>query len=280
MPGERVEVSVGSRSTELAHEQAYFDAAAKHRDRKLATLADVPTAAAHDAAATHLRRYAKAAADAIGDTGTAVAFGRTDDATGDRLYIGRHLINDADSEILVVNWQAPAAASYFEASHDEPHGLRRKRSFECDGNTIRDFTDVVLGETGEAGADELDEPLLRELARDRTGAMRDIVATIQAAQYDIIRAPVDRVLVIEGGPGTGKTAVALHRVSWLLFHHRAMIRPDEVLVVGPHPTFMRYIGDVLPGLGDRGVVLREVGRLAPEVAGGRPEPPELARLKG
>lgn len=210
-----------SRSAELAHEQAYFDAAAKHRDRKLATLADVPTAAAHEAAAAHLKRYAKAAADAIGDTGTAVAFGRTDDATGERLYIGRHLINDADSEILVVNWQAPAAASYFEASHDDPHGLRRKRTFECDGNTIHDFTDVAFGE---AGADELDEPLLRELARGRTGAMRDIVATIQAAQYDIIRAPVDRLLVIEGGPGTGKTAVALHRVSWLLFHHRATIQ--------------------------------------------------------
>jgi DNA helicase IV len=266
-----------AKPAELAQEQAYFDAAAKHRDRKLATLADVPTAAANAAAAAHLKRYAQAAADAIGGADSAVAFGRTDHAAGQRLYIGRHLVSDQHAEVLVVNWQAPAAAGYFQASYDDPHGLRRKRTFECDGNTIQDFTDLHFAAAGTAG---VDEQLLRELARGRTGAMRDIVATIQAAQYDIIRAPLERVLVIEGGPGTGKTAVALHRVSWLLFHHRRTIRPEDVLVIGPHPAFIQYLGGVLPGLGDDGVVLRDLSQLAPQVRGGRGEPVAVSRLKG
>jgi DNA helicase IV len=273
-------VPVDTRSAELAHEQAFFDAAATHRDRKLATLADVPTAAAHRAAAAHLRRYARVAADAIGGADSAVAFGRVDHDSGSPLYLGRHLIRDRDSQVLIVNWQAPAAAGYFEASHDDPHGLRRKRTFECEGNTIREFTDVVFAQTAAAVGAAMDQPLLRELARGRTGTMRDIVATIQAAQYDIIRAPVDRVLVIEGGPGTGKTAVALHRVSWLLFHHRRTIPPEDVLVVGPHPTFVHYIGEVLPGLGERGVALRDLSQLAPPVRTGRTESAELRRLKG
>lgn len=266
-----------SRATELAQEQAYFDATAEHRDRKLATLADVPAAAANPGAASHLKRYARAAADAIGAAGTAVAFGRIDGESGATLYLGRHLVRDADSEVLVVNWQAPAAAAYFQASYGDPYGLRRKRTFACDGNTIKDFTDVVFAEARAAG---VDEHLLRELARGRTGAMRDIVATIQAAQYDLIRAPLDRVLVIEGGPGTGKTAVALHRVSWLLYHHREAIHPGDVLVLGPHPTFVRYIGEVLPGLGEGGVELRDLARLAPPVHRGRAEPAAVSRLKG
>src|SRR5690606_14992651 len=226
-------------------------------DRKLADLAQLPQAAAHSAAAAHLKRYAEAAEEAIGQAGTAVAFGRIDDESGEKLYIGRHLVRDDASEILVVNWQAPAAAPYFEASHDDPRGLVRKRTFSCEGNRIRHFTDILFGQT----AGGVDEFLLRELGRARSGVMRDIVATIQAAQYDIIRAPMDRVLVIEGGPGTGKSAVALHRVSWLRFRYRERLG-DDVLVVGPHPTFIRYVGEVLPGLGDHDVELRDIGQLA------------------
>ncbi|HEY8474362.1 MAG TPA: UvrD-helicase domain-containing protein [Natronosporangium sp.] len=267
---------MGVKAVQLAQEQAYFDAAAKHRDRKLTTLEDVARAGAHASAAAHLRRYAKLAAAAIGDGDTAVAFGRIDDEHGERLYIGRHLIRDDDHQVLVVNWQAPAAAPYYEASPADPQGLVRKRTFECEGNRIRDFTDVRYAEVTEA----IDQLLLRELSRDRTGAMRDIVATIQAAQYDIIRAPIDRVLVIEGGPGTGKTAVALHRISWLLFRYRDHLQPSDVLVVGPHPTFMRYISEVLPSLGDTEVELRDISQLAPSVSHGRSEPVEVSRLKG
>jgi DNA helicase IV len=266
---------VNSTAAEIATEQAYFDMAAEHRDKKFAGLDDLATAAANPGAAARIKRYANAAREALQASGEAVAFGRTDGPSG-VLYIGRQLIGGDGEDPLVVSWHAPAAAAYFEANHDDAKGLERKRVFECDGNVIVNFTDVVFADVAEA----VDKHLLAELARGRTGRLRDIVATLQAAQYALVRAPADRLLVIEGGPGTGKTAVALHRVSWLLYHHRDTIGPADVLVVGPHPTFMHYIGLVLPGLGSTEVVMRDIGRLAPEVTRGRAEPAEVAAIKG
>ncbi|MGC4768693.1 HelD family protein [Micromonospora sp. DT44] len=265
-----------SRAAEIAAEQAYFDAAAAHRERRRDDLRDLPSAAAHAGAAAHLRRYADAAQRALGAADEAVAFGRVDAETGETRYVGRHLIRDAEGEVLVVNWHAPAAAGWFEATPENPAGVRRKRAFVCAGSTIEEITDTILTEIAEA----VDARLLADLARGRTGSMRDIVATIQAAQFALIRAPRDQVLVIEGGPGTGKSAVALHRVSWLLFNHREDMSAADVLVVGPHPTFVRYIGQVLPTLGDDGVELRDVGRLGTDVPRGRTEPDAVARIKG
>jgi hypothetical protein len=179
--------------------------------------------------------------------------------------------------VLVVSWKADAAAPFYSATHADPLGVTRKRTYECQGNTIIDFADVVFGQQPERA----DEFLERVLAQGRTGSMRDIVATIQAAQYDIIRAPLDQVLVIAGGPGTGKTVIALHRVSWLLSREEARLRPGDVLVVGPNTTFTRYIRNVLPDLGDSDVPIRDIAQLAPEVTGvGRVEAPEVAALKG
>ncbi|SCE67772.1 HelD family protein [Micromonospora mirobrigensis] len=265
-----------SRAADIAAEQAYFDTAAAHRDRRRDHLRQLPSAAAHSGAAAHLRRYAEDAQRALGAADEAVAFGRVDAEAGDSLYVGRHLIRDAEGEVLVVNWHAPAAAGWFAATPENPAGVRRKRAFTCTGNTIEELTDTILAEIAEA----VDARLLAELARGRTGSMRDIVATIQAAQFALVRAPRDQVLVIEGGPGTGKSAVALHRVSWLLFNHREEMSAADVLVVGPHPTFVRYIGQVLPALGDDGVELRDVGRLGPDVPRGRTEPDGVARIKG
>jgi DNA helicase IV len=266
---------VDGTAAEIAAEQAYFDMAAEFRDKKLAGLGDLATAGANPGAAARIKRYADAAREAVRGADQAVAFGRIDGQSG-ALYIGRQLINGDDDDPLVVSWHAPAAAAYFEASHADPKGVDRKRVFECDGNTIVDVTDVVFAEV----ADAVDTHLLAELARGRTGRLRDIVATLQAAQYALVRTPADRLLVVEGGPGTGKTAVALHRVSWLLYHHRDTIRASDVLIVGPHPTFMHYIGLVLPGLGTLDVVMRDVGRLAPEVTRGRVESVEVAAIKG
>ncbi|GAA0941090.1 AAA family ATPase [Virgisporangium aurantiacum] len=262
-------------AAEIAAEQAYFDLAAEFRGKKLAGLDDLATAGANPGAAARIKRYANAAREALQGADQAVAFGRIDGRFG-LLYIGRQLINGTEDDPLVVSWHAPAAAAYFEASHADTKGVDRKRVFECDGNTIVNLTDVVFADVAEA----VDTHLLAELARGRTGRLRDIVATLQAAQYALVRAPADRLLVIEGGPGTGKTAVALHRVSWLLYHHRDTIRATDVLVVGPHPTFMHYIGLVLPGLGSTEVVMRDIGRLAPEVTRGRVEPVEVATIKG
>jgi DNA helicase IV len=273
---------VDPKSTELAEEQAYFDVAHKHRERRRAELGEVPTAAANAGAAKRLRFWVKAKKEAASPADTAVAFGRIDDESDPPLYIGNEIIADEDREVLVVNWQAPAAARYYEATHADPHGLVRKRSFATTGNVITDFEDVVFAQLAAdvlalEGADPF---LLAALDMDRTGTLRGIVSTIHAAQYELIRAPLDQVLVIEGGPGTGKTVVALHRVSWLLFNHRDRLRPAEVLVVGPQPAFTRYIRNVLPGTGDVDVVQQDIGQLAPAVVRGRAEPAEVRRLKG
>jgi DNA helicase IV len=272
---------VGSKSTEVAEEQAYFDVADKHRERHRRQLGEAASAAANSGAAGRLRDWVRRRESAR-PASEAVAFGRIDEATDERLYIGNELITGDDREVLVVNWQAPAAAPYYRATPQDPHGLVRKRSFMCTGNTIVDFADVVYRRI----ADELtelegpDALLLAELDRARDGTLHEIVATIQAAQYELIRAPLDRTLVIEGGPGTGKTAVALHRVSWLLYNHRDRLGAADVLVVGPTAAYTRYIRTVLPELGDTEVAHADLGRLAPQVRRGRPEELAVRRLKG
>jgi DNA helicase IV len=273
---------VESKAALLAAEQAYFDAARAERERARAVVAQAPAAAAHSGAAAQLRRYAREKLDALGPPDEAVAVGRIDTEDGEVRYIGKRTVLDADGDVLVVNWHAPAAVPYHAASPADPLGLVRKRTFECTGNHIDDFTDVHFAALA-AGVTELasgDPLLLRELARGRTGALRDIVATIQAAQFDLVRAPMDQLLVIAGGPGTGKTVVALHRVSWLLYNHRDRLTPADVLVVGPHPTFTRYIGTVLPALGDEAVDQLDIAQLAPPVRRGRQEPSDVERLKG
>jgi DNA helicase IV len=265
---------VTARATEIAEEQRYFDVAEEYWRRWLAERATLAESAADKAAARALKKLSKEQA-ATFDGSAAVAVGRMDADDGETLYIGRQLIRDASNNVLVVSWQADAALPYHLASMAQPHGLTRKRTFRCEGNTILDFEDVTFG----TEPVEIDAALFAELARRRDGAMRDIVATIQAAQFDLIRAPFDQILVIEGGPGTGKTAIALHRVSWLLFHNKG-VRPTDVLVIGPSPAFMRYISQVLPALGDGDVPLMDIGQLGPEVAKGRSEGSAVARLKG
>jgi DNA helicase IV len=276
---------VGPKSTELVAEQDYFDRAHKHRERHRAELGEAPSAAANSGAAARLRSWVRGRREGSRPEQEAVAFARIDDESQERLYIGHEVVVDEDREVLVVNWKAPAAAPYYQATHDDPHGLVRKRSFTCAGNSITDFADVVFrqlaGDVATLRAlDGPDAALLSELDRSRDGTMHDIVATIQAAQYELIRAPLDQVLVVEGGPGTGKTAVALHRVSWLLYNHRDRLGAAGVLVVGPSAAFTRYVRTVLPDLGDTEVEQSDIGQLAPAVTRGRPEPVEVRRLKG
>jgi DNA helicase IV len=275
-------------SAELAEEQRYFDTAQKHRERMRNDAGLAPSAAAHGGAARWLAKWAKRRSETIGREDAPVAFGRTDDEGGLRLYVGNETIFDDAAEVLVVSWKAPAAEPYYQASPADPMGLVRKRVFTSDGNLITDFQDVVFSSVMtelEALAAQDDSPridgaLLAELDRSRDGAMRDIATTIHAAQYELIKAPLDQVLVIEGGPGTGKTAVALHRVSYLLFNHQDRLDASDVLVVGPHPAFTRYIRTVLPTLGDTSVDQVDIGMLAPNVRRGRTEPPAVRRLKG
>ena len=152
---------------------------------------------------------------------------------------------------MVVDWRAGVATPFYRATLADPFGLHLRRRFVFNGRELSDVFEEDFDDPDSlAGSGGVPDPLLAELGRARTGQMRDIVATIQAEQDAIIRAPLETCLVVQGGPGTGKTAVGLHRAAFLLYEHRARLARGGVLVVGPNPVFLRYIIQVLPSLGE------------------------------
>jgi hypothetical protein len=207
-----------------------------------------------------------------------LCFGRIDvDSVERPLYVGRRWVNDDAGAMLVVNWQAPAARPFYTATPAEPHGVTLRRRFRLLGRKLTGISDEALDGSLADAASTLDDFLLEELERTRDARMRDIVATIQADQYGLIAREPEPPLVIQGGPGTGKTAVGLHRASYLLFSHRAELR--RVLVVGPNPVFMDYISHVLPTLGEEAVDQRAVVELVDGADVALVDPPEVERLK-
>jgi DNA helicase IV len=207
-----------------------------------------------------------------------LCFGRIDvESVHDPLYVGRRWVHDDDG-VLVVNWQAPAARPFYTATPADPHGVTLRRRFRLDGRTLTGISDEALDGSFADAATALDDFLLEELERARDARMRDIVATIQADQYGLIARAPDPPLVIQGGPGTGKTAVGLHRASYLLFSHRETLR--RVLVVGPNPVFMDYVSHVLPSLGEDAVDQRAVVELVVGAEVSLIDSPEVETLKG
>ncbi|HSA51460.1 MAG TPA: UvrD-helicase domain-containing protein [Yinghuangia sp.] len=211
-----------------------------------------------------------------------LVFGRLDRADREVWHIGRIGVRDEESEILVVDWRAPAAEAFYQATPEEPRGVVRRRVLHSRGHQVVDIEDDLLDP--ESAPDDLvvvgDGAFLAALSRTRDGSMRDIVATIQQEQDDAIRAPADGSVIVRGGPGTGKTAVALHRVAYLLFRHRQRFGARGVLVVGPNPRFTAYIERVLPSLGEGGAVLHSLGDLVDGVTASCHDSPDVARLKG
>ncbi|MGH3904495.1 MAG: HelD family protein [Pseudonocardiaceae bacterium] len=209
------------------------------------------------------------------------------DAEGEeRRYIGRLglLDEEHDYEPLLIDWRAPAARPFYTATAASPEGVRRRRHIRTRSRTVLSVDDEVLDldsaqqSTGTALTSEA--ALMAALTSSRTGRMSDIVATIQAEQDRIIRAKPQGVLVVQGGPGTGKTAVALHRAAYLLYTHRRQLAKRGVLVVGPNSTFLRYIGQVLPSLGETSVLLSTVAELYPGLHARGDEPADTAAVKG
>jgi len=220
----------------------------------------------------------RAAQLAIGDE--PLVFGRLDGGDGRRLYVGRTAVYDEDHEPLVTDWRAPAAEPFYRATAGDPMGIVRRRHIVCRGSRVLRLDDELLDEPPpDAGLVLVGEgALLDAIGRGRTGRMRDIVATIQAEQDAVIRAPLDGALVVQGGPGTGKTAVALHRAAYLLYTHRARLERAGVLVVGPNAIFLRYIDQVLPSLGETATLATGPGLSATRAMAG--DPPAIASLKG
>jgi DNA helicase IV len=213
-----------------------------------------------------------------------LCFGRLDHTDGATTYIGRIGLTDpGDGESALLDWRAPAARPFYCATLATPLGVTRRRHFEIAGRApderVVAFHDDVLDREVDSGSAS-DPALLAALRAPRGSAMRDIVTTIQAEQDAIIRLPLPGAVVIEGGPGTGKTAVALHRVAYLLYTHREKLARSGVLVVGPSAGFIRYVGGVLPALGESAVVFTTPGRLAHGVVATAVDPDEVARTKG
>ncbi|MFD4142558.1 HelD family protein [Streptomyces sp. NPDC058572] len=223
---------------------------------------------------------------ALDDADAGLCFGRIDRRDGVTYHIGRTGIrrDDADRTPLLIDWRAPVARPFYLATGYEPMGLRRRRHITTEGRTVTALHDEImdLADTTRTGYEshDADEVLLAALNSARTGRMADIVSTIQAEQDHIIRAPQRGVLVVEGGPGTGKTAVALHRAAYLLYAHREQLAKRAVLIVGPNPAFLGYIGEVLPSLGETGVLLATVGELFPGVHATGSDTPAAAAVKG
>lgn len=210
-----------------------------------------------------------------------MCFGRLDLHDGRRVYVGRlGLFREDDDEPLLVDWRVPAARAFYTATAATPDGVRRRRRITTRGRTVVALDDELLA-ADNAGGDALvgDAALLAAVTAERTGRMHDIVTTLQAEQDRIIRHEAGGVLVVQGGPGTGKTAVALHRVAYLLYT-RPHLRTRGVLVVGPSRLFLGYIGQVLPGLGEDSVVTATLADLVPGTEVSRADPPRIAADKG
>ncbi|MGW4286828.1 HelD family protein [Streptomyces sp. NPDC004673] len=222
---------------------------------------------------------------ALNSVDGSLCFGRIDLADGATHHIGRiGLRRDDERTPVLIDWRADVARPFYVATGHTPMGLRRRRHITSDGRTVTALHDEILdlGDQTRTGHEDPtgDAVLLAALNTARTGRMNDIVQTIQAEQDDIIRAPHRGVMVVEGGPGTGKTAVALHRAAYLLYEHRELLARRAVLIVGPNPAFLGYIGEVLPSLGETGVLLATVGELFPGVKATATDTPEAAAVKG
>ena len=218
-----------------------------------------------------------------------LVFGRLDlDAeqeggADEQRYIGRIGLTTEDHERLLVDWRAAEAGAFYQATAAHRGRVRRRRHLMLRGREVRDLEDDILDPTllGEDGvrADGQGALLAAATAR-RTGQMGDIVATIQSEQDEVIRAPLPGAVVVQGGPGTGKTAVALHRAAYLLYTHRERLARSGVLIVGPSTAFMRYIERVLPSLGETGVVMSSLGTLMPGVRAVPERDLDAAAVKG
>ena len=279
---------------DLAAEQAHLDASRAGLSRMRARTEALDSAAAGDPISREFLESAFAARrKALADDPTVpLFFGRVDylpdapDVGGERFHVGRRHITDEAGDPMVVDWRAPVSRAFYRASRAEPLGLRMRRRYGFARGRLTGYEDESL--LPEAQESAYSAILESEIERPRVGPMRDIVATIQPEQDVIVRADLSRSVCVQGAPGTGKTAVGLHRAAYLLYAHRDQLSRQGVLVVGPNASFLRYIGDVLPALGEMAVgqttieelVATTLRRASPKAAIRGVDPAAVATLKG
>ena len=276
---------------EVAAEQVHLDQAYARLEALRAEARElVDEARAGDRSGALFQRFERDAQEALGEERLRrlelgeqpLCFGRIDLIDGEALHIGRLGVLDDDGSALVVDWRAPIAERFYRATVGDPLGVVRRRHISGRGRRVLDLDDELLdaGAVKKAVArGELvlvgEAALLDALNRSRSGRMADIVATIQAEQDAVVRSPLAGVLVVQGGPGTGKTAIGLHRVAYLLYSHRLLLDRQGVLLVGPNPTFLRYVEHVVPSLGETGLRLATPTDLVPGVVADAPADEEL-----
>jgi DNA helicase IV len=282
----------GGKTEELAREQAYLTELYERLDAlRRETHARLTEVRRRGASGTHQNRSERDAFAGMYEARLAqlnavesgLCFGRLDMRGGDRHYVGRIGLTDSHHDTLLVDWRAPVAEPFYRATAADAQGVVRRRHLRTRGRNLLDVEDDVFDLDSLSDADKAtlggEGALMAALSAKRTGRMRDIVETIQAEQDRIIRADAAGVLVVQGGPGTGKTAVALHRAAYLLYTHRDTLARSGVLVIGPNAVFLRYIEQVLPSLGETGVVLSTLETLVPDVTVTRTEAADAAALK-
>jgi DNA helicase IV len=268
---------VDATTQELAAEQRHLDRTWSAYERVLRALSGERGAGIDEFANEALERMRRERLRLYTSSSGPLFFGRIDEAGGPRRYIGRHAIADEDNELLVVNWRAPAAEPFYAATTADHRGLLGRRRLDVEDRHVLGFVDETLAD--EEGNAVLTDAIVEDITRRRVGEMRQIVSTITPDQYALIARDVEGALVIQGGPGTGKTAVGLHRAAWLLYADPALARAG-VLVVGPNEVFIAYISQVLPSLGETTVEQRPVDALAPARGDRASEPTDVATLKG
>ncbi|MFB7612823.1 HelD family protein [Kitasatospora sp. NPDC056181] len=197
---------------------------------------------------------------------------------GESFYIGRRHVHDADGDPMVIDWRAPVSQPFYRASRTEPMDVERRRRFGYTGGELTAYEDEHLSDPAES--DSASALLAAEIEKPRVGPMRDIVATIQPEQDEIVRADITGTVCVQGAPGTGKTAVGLHRVAYLLYAHRERLARTGTLVIGPNNAFLSYIEQVLPALGELDVAQATVQQLVAHVEVKGEDSAEAARLKG
>src|SRR5499427_2903043 len=198
---------------------------------------------------------------------------------GARFHIGRRHVHDPAGHPIVIDWRAPVSRAFYRASQSEPMDLVRRRRFGFSGGSLTAYEDEEFGGAA-PGAGQPSRIMLEEIERPRSGPMRDIVATIQPDQDDIVRAGADATVCVQGAPGTGKTAVGLHRVAYLLYAYANRMKRGGVLVIGPNRAFLSYIGNVLPALGEVGVTQVTISELVGTVPVRGSDSEPAARVKG
>src|SRR5215472_9112326 len=227
----------------------------------------------------YLKRDLYRRAEALRDLpDTPLFFGRLDYSAGEHFHVGRRHVHDPHGTPVVIDWRAPVSRPFYRASQSDPMGLDLRRRFGFAGGDLTAFEDEQFGPAPHATATS--KILIQEIERPRSGPMRDIVATIQPDQDDIVRAAVDQTVCVQGAPGTGKTAVGLHRVAYLLYAYAQRLGRGGVLVVGPNSAFLAYIQNVLPALGELDVTQVSVSELIAPVPVRGTDTERVAQIKG